>query len=115
MEAATAMIGPPVTSLEQRRAALRKANRIRSLRAELKRSLRTQPSWAATRKARSLILDPPAYVQTMQLWDLLLALPKYGRVKVNRMLVAHRVSPSKTIGGLSDRQRHEIASVITAR
>ena len=36
---------------------------------------------------------------------MLLAVPKYGRVKVNKMLLTCRISPSKTIGGLSERQR----------
>ena len=37
---------------------------------------------------------------------------KYGRVKVNRILTHCRISPSKTIGGLSERQRNELVSYL---
>ena len=43
---------------------------------------------------------------------MLLAVPKYGRVKVNKILVHCRISPSKTIGGLSERQRSELVSLL---
>jgi hypothetical protein len=45
-------------------------------------------------------------------FDMLLAVPKYGRVKVNKVLVQCRISPSKTIGGLSQRQRTELVSML---
>ena len=35
---------------------------------------------------------------------------KYGRVKTNRILNQCRISPSKTIGGLSGRQRAELVN-----
>ena len=44
--------------------------------------------------------------------DMLLAVPKYGRVKTNRILNQCRISPSKTIGGLSERQRTELVSLL---
>ena len=37
---------------------------------------------------------------------MLLAVPKYGRVKVNKILQQCRISPSKTIGGLSRAPAH---------
>ena len=37
---------------------------------------------------------------------------KYGRVKVNKILTTCRISPSKTIGGLSERQRSELVSLL---
>jgi hypothetical protein len=87
--------------------ALRRANEIRTRRASLKRDLK-----AGRVKIESLLLDPPNYVQTAKVFDLLLAVPKYGRVKVNRILMQCRVSPSKTIGGLSERQRNELVSYL---
>ena len=62
-----------------------------------------------------LLLDPPEYLQTAKVFDLLLAVPKYGRVKVNRILTHCRISPSKTIGGLSQRQRNELVATCAAR
>jgi hypothetical protein len=32
-------------------------------------------------------------------------MPKVGRVKANRVLTSARISPSKTLGGLTERQR----------
>jgi hypothetical protein len=55
-----------------------------------------------------VLLDPPGYVLTAKVFDILLAVPKYGRVKTNRILNQMRISPSKTIGSLSERQRAEL-------
>jgi hypothetical protein len=85
--------------------ALENANRIRTLRAQLKMRLK-----AGKESAYDLLLEPPEYIETMKVFDLLLAVPKYGRVKVNKVLLACRISPSKTIGGLSQRQRTELVS-----
>jgi hypothetical protein len=93
----------PERSLTQRMEALKRANEIRSRRAGLKRDLK-----AGRVKVHGLLLDPPDYLQTAKVFDLLLAVPKYGRVKVNRLLNHCRISPSKTLGGLSQRQRNEL-------
>jgi hypothetical protein len=44
-----------------------------------------------------------------------LAVPKMGRVKVDKLLRTCKISPSKTIGGLSERQRNEIVYMLTRR
>jgi hypothetical protein len=95
----------PERSLDQRMEALRRANDIRSQRAQLKRDLK-----GGKVKIQTLLLDPPEYVQTAKVIDMLLAVPKYGRVKTNRILNQCRISPSKTIGGLSQRQRDELVA-----
>jgi hypothetical protein len=64
----------PERSLDQRMEALKRANDIRSKRAQLKRDL------------------------------------KANKVKTNRILNQCRISPSKTIGGLSERQRAELVA-----
>src|SRR5918992_1352450 len=97
----------PERSLVQRMDALQRANQIRTRRAQLKRDLK-----AGRTKIHDLLLDPPDYLETAKVFDLLLAVPKYGRVKVNRILTQCRISPSKTIGGLSERQRHELVSFL---
>ena len=43
-----------------------------------------------------------------KVFDMLMAVPKFGRVKAARMLNQCRISQSKTVGGLSDRQRAEL-------
>ena len=100
-------VAAPERSLVQRMEALQRANDIRSRRAQLKRDLK-----AGRTPIHELLLDPPDYVQTAKVFDLLLAVPKYGRVKVNRILTQCRISPSKTIGGLSERQRNELVSYL---
>jgi hypothetical protein len=103
-------ISAPERSLVQRMEALQRANDIRSRRAQLKRDLK-----AGRQPIHELLLDPPEYLETAKAFDLLLAVPKYGRVKVNKILSTCRVSPSKTIGGLSQRQRTELVELMRRR
>ena len=100
----------PDRSYEQRMSALEVANDVRSKRAALKRDLK-----AGRQRLDELILDPPAFLETAKLCDLLLAVPKWGRVKVNRFFTMAHVSPSKTVGGLSDRQRREMVVLLRRR
>ncbi len=87
--------------------ALQRANEIRTRRAQLKRDLK-----AGRNSIQNLLLDPPDWVETAKVFDMLLAVPKYGRVKVNKILSTCRISPSKTIGGLSERQRSELVGML---
>ena len=87
--------------------ALQRANDIRTRRAQLKHDLK-----GGRHSIHDLLLDPPEYVETAKVFDMLLAVPKYGRVKVNKVLQQCRISPSKTIGGLSQRQRTELVSML---
>lgn len=93
----------PDRSIEQRREALRKANDVRSARREFKQQVRFEP-----RRALDVLREPPAEFETMKVFDLLLAVPKAGRVKVSKWLARSRVSPSKTVAGLTGRQRDEL-------
>lgn len=103
-------LATPERSLEQRMEALKRANDIRSARAKLKKDLK-----GGRKKIDTILLDPPDYVLTAKVFDMLLAVPKYGRVKANRILNQCRISPSKTIGGLSERQRTELVSLLQRR
>ena len=95
----------PERSLKQRMDALEEANRIRTYRAQAKRDLK-----AGRTTLFDLMQDPDC--ETMKLIDALLSLPKVGRVKANKVLQTARISPSKTIGGLSDRQRVELLGLV---
>jgi hypothetical protein len=97
----------PERSYQQRMDALTRANEIRTKRARLKKDLK-----GGRVSIHDLLLEPPEYVETAKVFDMLLAVPKYGRVKVNKVLVQCRISPSKTIGGLSQRQRTELVSML---
>jgi S13-like protein len=98
-------VAAPERSLVQRMEALERANQIRTRRAQLKRDLK-----AGKVKIEKLLLDPPEYVMSAKAFDMILAVPKYGRVKANKILSQCRISPSKTIGGLSERQRAELVT-----
>ena len=97
----------PERSLVQRLDALQRANDVRTRRAQLKRDLK-----GGRVSIHTLLLEPPAYLDSAKVFDMLLAVPKYGRVKVNKILAQCRISPSKTIGGLSERQRTELVSLL---
>src|ERR1700752_205640 len=103
-------IAAPERSLVQRMEALQRANDIRSRHAQLKRDLK-----AGRQPIHELLLEPPDYLMTAKVFDLLLAVPKYGRVKVNKILSQCRISPSKTLGGLSERQRGELVALLRRR
>src|SRR3954453_1917534 len=97
----------PERSLVQRMDALQRANQIPTRRAQLKRDLK-----AGRSSIQDILLAPPDWVETAKVFDMMLAVPKYGRVKVNKVLQSCRISPSKTIGGLSQRQRTELVSML---
>ncbi len=93
----------PQRSLDQRMEALKRANDIRVRRAKLKKDLKD-----GRVQIESVLDDPPQYVETAKVFDILMAVPKFGRVKAARLLNQCRISQSKTVGGLSDRQRTEL-------
>ena len=97
----------PERSLDQRMEALRRANEIRSRRAEL-----TQELKSGRAAITDIIAAPPDYVLTAKVFDMLMAVPKYGKVKATRFLNHCRISQGKTIGGLSDRQRSELLELL---
>jgi len=83
--------------------ALGKANEVRSRRAALKADLKRGVVGIG-----DVLAVPPEYLLTAKVADLLMATPKCGRVKSARIMEQCRISPSKTIGGLSERQRQEL-------
>jgi len=83
--------------------ALKRANDVRVRRAKLKKDLKDG------RVRIQMILDaPPEFVETAKVIDILMAVPKFGRVKAARFLNTCRISQSKTVGGLSERHRTEL-------
>jgi hypothetical protein len=95
----------PERTVAQRMAALRNANRIRSVRAQFKVDVKHGRA-----SVIALLLDTPEDFASMQVVDAMLAMPKVGRVKVRQILERSRISPSKTIGGMTVRQRTELVS-----
>jgi len=87
--------------------ALKRANAIRTKRAKLKRDLK-----ARRVQVHDLLLEPPEYIETMKIFDLIIACPKYGKIKTNKVIQQCRISPAKTVGGMSVRQRTELVSML---
>jgi hypothetical protein len=96
----------PVRSLDQRMDALKRANDIRVRRARLKKDLKD-----GNARIEDVLNDPPEFVSTAKVIDILMAVPKFGRVKAARFLNTCRISQSKTVGGLSERQRAELVGL----
>ena len=89
--------------------ALKRANDIRVRRAQLKKDLKDGRA-----QIEEILLDPPEWVETAKVFDMLMAVPKLGRVKAARLLNSCRISQSKTVGGLSERQRAELVSLFNS-
>ncbi len=100
----------PERSLDQRMDALRRANQIRSLRAQVKKDLKS-----GAVSVCSVIEAPPEYVFTAKVFDIIVAAPKFGKVKATRLLNQCRISQGKTLGGLSERQRGELVELLRLR
>jgi len=90
-------------SREQRLRALQQANETRLARAKLKKELASGKLELA-----QILAEPPACVRTARLRELLLVLPKIGPAKAGRILGQCGIAHSKTLAGLSDRQRAEL-------
>jgi hypothetical protein len=101
--------GAPERSLTQRMDALYRANVVRTHRKELKEALHDRRVCVV-----DVLHEPHELVETMKVFDLLKAVPKVGRVKANKILVRERISPSKTVGGLTSRQRSELIVALAA-
>jgi S13-like protein len=86
--------------------ALQRANDVRVKRAKLKKDLKT-----GRVRVEEILSDPPEYVGTAKVFDMLMAVPKFGRVKAARFLNQCRISQAKTVAGLSERQREELVSL----
>src|SRR5215213_6979601 len=99
----------PARSRDQRMEALKRANDIRVRRAKLKKDLKEGHV-----KIETILNSPPEYVSTAKVFDILMAVPKFGRVKAARFLNQCRISQSKTVGGLSERQRAELVGLFAA-
>jgi len=93
----------PERSAEQRLQALRRANEIRTLRAQLKRDLAAGRVLIA-----DVLIRPPAYAAGLRVSVLLRAVPRYGQARVSRLLANARISDSKRLGALTERQRAEL-------
>lgn len=104
------IVNAPERSLKQRLDALETANTVRTERSVLKKDMK-----AGRVNVYGLIRDPPGVILTMKIWDFLMAVPKFGRVKVTKALRQCSIAPSKTMGGMTERQRNDLSRYLLTR
>jgi hypothetical protein len=84
--------------------ALERANRVRLARAELKRQVAERETSAA-----DVVLESPWEAESMTIADLLMSQHRWGHTRCRRFLASIPMSETKTIGSMTDRQRHALA------
>jgi hypothetical protein len=88
--------------------ALQVANRVRVARAELKAHIAT-----GELRAAEVVLSCPTEAQSMQITDLLLAQKRWGPARCQRFLVSVPLRENKTLGSMTERQRHAVADKLS--
>ncbi len=104
----TMMAPAPRQPREQQLDALRRANAVRTARARLKQQLRATPRPEATASTAQLVREPVEAIDTMKVAALIASCPGMGPVATRNLLRRLHISPNKTIGGLSPRQRQQL-------
>jgi hypothetical protein len=101
---ATATIAP---TPPQYMRALERANEVRLARAELKRRVAIGEIDVA-----EVILECPWEAHSMAVVDLLMSQRRWGQTRCRKFLAQLPMSEKKTIGSMTDRQRHTLAAML---
>ena len=88
----------------QRMRALERANKVRLARAELKRRIAEGDVSAAR-----VILVPPSEAHNWAVGELLTSQKRWGTTRCRKFLQRHRISETKALGDLTERQRRLLA------
>jgi hypothetical protein len=89
--------------------ALQRANAVRLARAELKRRVAIGEITAA-----DVILHAPWEAESMTVSDLLTSQRRWGHTRCRKFLQCIPMSENKTVGSMTDRQRHALAQMLSA-
>ena len=89
--------------------ALERANEVRLARAELKRRVAD-----GTVDAAAVILYCPWEADSMKVADLLMSQPGWGGTRCRKVLAKLPMSETKTLGSMTDRQRHALAAMLSS-
>jgi hypothetical protein len=89
--------------------ALERANKVRLARAELKRRVAVGELHVA-----EVILECPWEAQSMAVADLLMSQRRWGQTRCRKFLSQVPMSEKKTIGSMTERQRHTLAALLTS-
>jgi hypothetical protein len=87
--------------------ALAQANRVRLARAELKRQVADGELTVS-----GVVLACPWEAESMAISDLLMSQHRWGRTRCRRFLASIPMSETKTVGSMTDRQRHALAAML---
>jgi hypothetical protein len=94
-----------MSTVEQHREALAKANVVRTERAALRRGLRSGDV-----QVGDVLRDVPSHVARMRLYDLLCLVPGRGPRSARVLMRKERIGELATVGSLTDRQREALVS-----
>jgi hypothetical protein len=97
----------PDRTIEQRMEALGKANRHRVIRAAWKKQAKRGEV-----SVPQLVLEPPPEFESMKVFDVLMAIPHWGRSKTTTVMRVAGVSMAKTIDGMTERQCRELVALM---
>jgi hypothetical protein len=89
--------------------ALERANEVRLARAGLKRKVSMDEIDVA-----EVILACPWEAQSMAVADLLMSQRRWGQTRCRKFLAQIPMSEKKTIGSMTDRQRHTLAALLSS-
>jgi hypothetical protein len=84
--------------------ALAQANRVRLARADLKRQVAEGEADVA-----EVVISCPWEAESMTIADLLMSQHRWGRTRCRRFLASIPMLETKTIGSMTERQRHALA------
>jgi hypothetical protein len=87
--------------------ALAQANRVRLARAELKRQVADGELTVS-----DIVLNCPWEAASMAISDLLMSQHRWGRTRCRRFLASIPMSETKSIGSMTERQRHALAAML---
>jgi len=94
---------------QQNMRALARANEVRLARAQLKREVAFGEIDVA-----EVIVDCPWEAQSMAVADLLMSQRRWGQTRSHKLLAKLPVSEQKTVGSMTDRQRHALAAMLSS-
>ena len=89
--------------------ALQRANEVRLARAQLKRRV----AFGKTDVAE-VILECPWEADSMAVADLLVSQRRWGQIRCHKLLARLPMSEKKTVGSMTDRQRHALAAMLSS-
>ena len=90
--------------------ALAQANRVRLARAKLKRRIAS-----GERTAAEVIIGCPWEAETMPVADVLTSQRRWGRTRCRKFLASIPMGENKTVGSMTERQRHTLAALLTSK